>query len=55
MAAMESLISDKDIEAKINKYMKDFNDKISELDNKLIDKLHKKKFDTRMEKFKNKL
>ena len=54
MAAMESVITDKDIEAKINKYMKDFNEKISELDNKLIDKLDKKEFDTKMETFKNK-
>ena len=54
VAATESVISDKDIQAKINKYMKDFNNKISELDNKLIDKLDKKEFDIRMEKFKNK-
>ena len=49
--AMESKINDKDLEDKINKHIKVVIDKIFKIDGKLAEKIDKKEFDSRMEKF----
>jgi hypothetical protein len=48
--AMESVMSDKDLEAKLNTYMDKFNQKMDELSKELKDKVDKKEFEDRISK-----
>ena len=52
--AMESVISDKDLEAKINMNTKALTQRFLDLENELTDKVDKKEYDNRMEKFTDK-
>ena len=54
VVAMESVIFDKELETKINVYIKALNERIIELEKMIAEKVDKKEFDNRMEKFTNK-
>ena len=48
---MESVLTDKDLDDKLAKYMKEFHEKLVELESKLKEKVEKKEFDDKMNKF----
>ena len=54
VVAMESVISDKELETKINVYIKALNERIIELEKMIAEKVDKKEFDNRIEKLTNK-